>query len=388
MRRILTLLLIVLVYTSVLPLWAADGPVKDWTVLVYLNADNNLDPFGLKDVREMEAIGSSDRRNVVVLIDREQGGAKTLYVKKGGSTVIEDHGEIDMGDWRTLAEFGRMAVRDFPSRQLALVIWNHGSGWRQRGPTWERGISYDDSSGNHINTPALGRALAAIAEARGGPIDLLGMDACLMQMAEVCWEVRQHARIVVASEETEPGNGWPYKGVLKPLAADPALSAAAFARAIVLAYRNSYLAWSPLYSTTQSAVDTAHLVPAMEALDALGRLLERKVMDVEIRSAILDRVLPEVQRFYLTDNADLVDFCVRLRGAVRDPEIDRQALACQRALTREGEGAILISRTTGKGMGGADGLAIYLPQGRMHPSYRQLAFAGNGWLRFLQAIGK
>lgn len=386
MRHCTIAILFMLVAAIATP--AAETPaVKDWTVLVYLNADNNLDEFGVKDLKEMEKIGSSDQVNVVVLIDREHSGAKTFYVEKGKSRLLKDHGEIDMGNWRTLVDFGCYGVENFPSRKLLLVVWNHGSGWRSdENPLLGRGISYDDSSGNHINTPALGTALEKIAEKRGAPIDIFGMDACLMQMLEVATEVQGSVGQLVASEETEPGNGWPYTGVLKPLVANPAISAAEFARQIVTAYRNSYLAWSVLYATTQSALDMKQLDPLLTAVNDLGNLLADKLRwNSDLAWTLSETVYPAVQRFAYRDNADLVSFCKELRRAVSDREIDQAALAVQRLLTRR-DGVVAISRTTGKGVSGADGLAIYLPFSRPNPAYRQLKFAGNGWYRFLKVL--
>ncbi|MGB2825071.1 MAG: clostripain-related cysteine peptidase, partial [Thermoplasmata archaeon] len=46
-------------------------PLEDaeWTVMVYLDGDNNLEPYGLSDLAEMEAVGSVDGVNVIVLMD-------------------------------------------------------------------------------------------------------------------------------------------------------------------------------------------------------------------------------------------------------------------------------------------------------------------------------
>lgn len=43
---------------------------KKWTVMVFLNAANNLEPFGIEDLNEMEKVGSSREVNVVVELAR------------------------------------------------------------------------------------------------------------------------------------------------------------------------------------------------------------------------------------------------------------------------------------------------------------------------------
>jgi len=51
---------------------------KEWTVMVYLNAKNNLERFGIKDVNEMEMVGSSDKVNIVVEFGRMEGYGEYL----------------------------------------------------------------------------------------------------------------------------------------------------------------------------------------------------------------------------------------------------------------------------------------------------------------------
>jgi hypothetical protein len=46
---------------------------KKWTVMVFLNAANNLEPYGIEDMNEMEKIGSTRDVNVVVELAALQG---------------------------------------------------------------------------------------------------------------------------------------------------------------------------------------------------------------------------------------------------------------------------------------------------------------------------
>ena len=46
------------------------------------------------------------------------------------------------------------------------------------------------------------------------PLSLLGLDPGLMSNLEVASQAQQHLEAVVASEELEPGDGWPYSLVL------------------------------------------------------------------------------------------------------------------------------------------------------------------------------
>src|SRR5262245_56016982 len=45
---------------------------SSWTLLVYMVADNNLEPFALQDIAEMADVGSSQNLNIIVQIDRAE----------------------------------------------------------------------------------------------------------------------------------------------------------------------------------------------------------------------------------------------------------------------------------------------------------------------------
>ena len=135
---------------------------KEWTFLIFLNADNNLDQFGVGDVEEMTQVGSTDQFNMVVQLDRAQGQpCNRLFINKGDYELVESMGECDMGSADVLTDFVDWGAQNYPAKKYAVVIWNHGSGWNKRqGNTIFRGISYDDESGNHITTAQLTPALA------------------------------------------------------------------------------------------------------------------------------------------------------------------------------------------------------------------------------------
>jgi len=48
----------------------------NWTFMVYLDADNNLESAGIDDFLEMAAVGTSPNVNIVVQMDRTSGSEK------------------------------------------------------------------------------------------------------------------------------------------------------------------------------------------------------------------------------------------------------------------------------------------------------------------------
>ncbi len=127
--------------------------LAEWTVLVYMDGDNNLELSALRDLNEMEAAGGSERVNVVVQVDRALGETTVdgdwtggrRYLMRGdadadlmASELLEEMGEINMGDPQTLADFVAWGMQTYPANRTALVMWDHGAGWN--------GISFDSDT--------------------------------------------------------------------------------------------------------------------------------------------------------------------------------------------------------------------------------------------------
>jgi hypothetical protein len=53
--------------------------VKKWTFMVYIDADNNLDPYAELDLKEMESIGSTGDVNIVALVDLLYVNGTVMY---------------------------------------------------------------------------------------------------------------------------------------------------------------------------------------------------------------------------------------------------------------------------------------------------------------------
>jgi len=256
-----------------------------WLVMVYMAADNNLDPYALEDVIEMQKIGSSDTLKITVLMDRVDYGdwteARRFLVNRPASQggkpswdpalpTCESVGELNMGDPKVLSEFVKWSLEKYPQPNTMLVLWNHGGGWRSsdggaparklnplrvNGQRNSRGIAWDDTDGDFLEMREVRAALEPFA-----PMTVIGADACLMGMLEVAYELREQGRYFIGSQDLEPGDGWAYDRWLPALASTPALDPESLCREVVRTYTESYGA-KPV---TLSAVRLA-AVPALAA---------------------------------------------------------------------------------------------------------------------------
>ncbi|RCK80049.1 MAG: Clostripain [Candidatus Ozemobacter sibiricus] len=385
MKRVASITLpLLLIIAIVLPSFAEEPAVaptpKEWTLAVFLNGDNNLDPFGIEDMKEMSAIGSNDWLNMVVLMDRENGPAALYYIEKGNIKKLKDMGELDMGDYRQLIGFARLVARDFPAKRYILGIWNHGSGWKNAAKKVFRGISYDDQSGNHITTAQLGIALREIKGIFGHNIDILNFDACLMQMAEVVYVCRGSVDYIVASEEVEPGKGTPYDDVFKHLTAT--IKTDTFVKAWVKAFVSSYSGGSQgIDDCTQSGINVAAMEGVYDAINGFAKAAMGGKFNAQFAQA-----LQQVQRFAYPENVDLIHLATLLKGSITETGMQT---ACGK-LIGACQTAIIANGSNGAGLRNAKGLAIYLPHDYyLESGYTNLEFAkATMWDEMILDLGK
>ena len=367
------------------PVPAAPGLVtpsntKEWTIMVYFNGKNNLEGNALTDMNEMEMIGSSDRVNVVVELGRMDGydqsdgdwkTARRYLVKRDNdiyrvtSPVVKDLGKVDMGDYKHLADFGKWAKTNYPAKKYMLIVWNHGSGWVKSIGRADKGISYDYETGNHISTPQLGMALKAI-----GKVDIYASDACLMQMAEVGYEIKDYADYIVGSEETESSDGYTYNTLLGPLVAKPGMGAEELGKLAVDSYSDHY---------QSQGVDSTHSLVKASALDGLIPLVNDFVATVMASKDSVKTAINQAQSYIYHDNKDMSHFLTLYMAFTKNAAIKAKAQSLQNYLLNK---LVIHNRVTGS-YGASKGLAIYMP-GSPNLDYRDLAWAkASQWDEFI-----
>jgi len=365
---------------------AEKAETKDWTIMVYINAKNNLEPFGIKDVNEMEAVGSTSRVNVVVELGRlgsDDGkepvwkGQRRFLVKKDSdsnkitSPIVMDIPKADMGDYRHLVEFGKWAKQNYPARKYMLVVWNHGSGWNlaKGGPFTPTGISYDDETNNHITTVQLGQALSGL-----GGVSVYGSDACLMQMASVDYEIKGSVDIIVGSEQTEPGDGYDYTGFLKQVNAS-ALTPEDVAKAAVQSYRDWYARKGE--DTTQSALRASALSGLLSQVGEFG-----SAVMASGEGGLLKKAKKEAVYFTESDNRDLYDLVSIIVKGTKNAAVRTKGTALMSFIEKD---LMLVNMPTGSYTKNAHGLAIYTPQYSYSSAYDKLAWAKESqWDEFMK----
>jgi len=207
---------------------AAYAAPPKWTVMVYMDGDNNLESYVTPDIEQELAVpGSSADVNVIALADRTPGydtsrgnwtTTKLFYITNGiladAAHAMADWGERNMADPQTLIDFVAWCKTNYPAEHYALSFWDHGWSWH---PGWNMA---DDTSGDTLEYHEVKNALASL-----GFIDVIMYDACDMASIEMADLWHGYATAVCGSQEEVGGNGIEYDYVLSRLVADPTMTA-------------------------------------------------------------------------------------------------------------------------------------------------------------------
>jgi hypothetical protein len=409
---------------------------RQWTWMVFLAGDNDLQDYALKDLHELKLHGSSDEVAVVAQYDRRADHlTRRFYLRQGtqpSQDVVAELPESNTGDPATLLDFITWAASSYPARHYALILWGHGTGWKDddiyqaaqrqgldgrladsslistvRGNARravfrssldnlvriaiERAIAFDDSASDFLDNLELQRVLETACDRLGQPIDILGFDACLMSMLEVHYQLRRACQVVIGSQEIEPSGGWPYDAILAELQQQPDMTTEELARKIVDEYVDHYKSLDARLAVTQAAVQPEKTQALIHRIQNFSKILASSATQPALLPQLFN-ALRLSQSFTERDYIDLVSFCKKLsKKETHSTEAGLLAAAAQEVLEQITglNSPLLASRSNGSQVSDAHGISIYLPTKNISGIYSDLDFAKDTqWGDFLSAFIK
>jgi len=243
-----------------------------YTIMIYMNGSDLESEFGLAtdDLVEMLDSGvDSKNANVIILT----GGAEVWQndaipeyeciiwqLDNGWLNEIESMGKVNMGNPNTLRDFITFSMENYPAQKYGLIMWNHGGGSIA-------GFGHDENFSDGSLT--LNDMQKAFEESglRKQKLEFLGFDACLMASIEMAIIASDYARVLIASEDLEPGDGWDYN-FLSVLNINPNISGLNLGKVIVDTFIDFYGEDSDEILSL-SVVDLSKVAPVMEAMGEL-----------------------------------------------------------------------------------------------------------------------
>lgn len=295
---------------------------KEWTFICYLDADNNLNSYGIADVNEMEQVGSTADINIVVLFDGSSNGdSKAYYIQQDADTgtitspqipltsINASWGtELNMGNPQTCIDFVKYVYNNYPAKRYAMDFWNHGGSWKY-------GMCSDDTNGDDYTMQEVRTIYEKLRADTGKKLlwDVMGMDECLMSDVEVAYDAKQYVDYICSSEDSIGGDGWEYNLVLQHIKDQPTMNPETFAYWIYKEYGN-YYGTSGTYTTMSVVNVTEFDYTLMPAINNLGQKLKHKAKTLNSNIATAASNSASWQGY--TWNRDLVHFAQNLQSQI------------------------------------------------------------------------
>jgi hypothetical protein len=409
--------------------------MKEWTFMVYIAADNDLNRFSTRNLEDMSKVGSNKNLNIVAHLDKQGSTEKTkrLYVEKD-KLVQVNYGQpssfqkLDSGCETTLIDFCEWTILNYPAKHYALVLWNHGSGisdnvagrlvnsselfvfnpltnmleldrsitffdFAHKKEKEHRGVCFSDTYNSFLTNQKLEFALKSVQQngLKGKKFDIIGYDACLMAMTEVADLISPYADIAVFSQEVELGAGWKYDEVLRPFNYSVP-TPEQFAVHIVAAFNTAYQSITQDY--TFSAVSLSKFTALERTLDSLsGTLIE--MLKYQQGTSLLNIIRAARSKNYCTHFSqptyiDLDHFLANLfdtlNYATLTPEKEylKSNLRSLIDTARLNLAQCVLAHVEGRNLARARGLSIYYPARFVDSTYTITPFARkNRWLNLI-----
>jgi hypothetical protein len=357
---------------------AAPPSNTEWTVMVYMSGDNNLEDYIVNDLElELGALGSNADVEVVALADRGPGydtrrgdwqTTKLFHVTRGmqadAASAVADWGERNLGNPQTLVDFVTWSKANYPADRYALVFWGHGWSWH---PGW---VMEDDTSADTLDYDEVETTFGAI-----GFNDVVAFDGCNMASLEILKQWQGHASVLSGSQEYVGWDGIEYDTVIAQLRATPTMSTDAVGIAFSQSATNDRT-WSTI------ALD-GRLTTLLGAVDTWSNTLRT---NLAANRRDYTSAFNATRTFWQAPmDKDLWDMAYELDRTVTVPAVRTASQAVMSAVSN----AVLFNRTV-PSYADAKGITIYHPskasQKLDYAYYKTLELATTtGWDGFLDA---
>ncbi|MCD4777114.1 MAG: hypothetical protein K8S15_13840 [Candidatus Aegiribacteria sp.] len=347
-----------------------------WTFLFYDDAEfSGYDPL-FDFANECR---SSANVNVIVLQDDMAYPAFIYYVRPDGSlSLLEELGEVNMGDWETLQDFLSYGKTNFPADRYFLTMYDHGAGW------W--GACVDETSDDMLYMNEIQIAIQAV-----NGVDMLAFTApCLMGALESAYELRSCVGVYMGSEDLSGYIFW--RGIMDDIAAilddSAALSNTEIGNMVIDLIESNL---EPPYGqwATMCAVEQSQLQAMIDVFDELCVYMTTNIDDIaptvqDARNQVWEMGMGGT---YNMDEIDFYDFLVTYLALEDDPFVTAKLQEVMDLYE-----FVIINECHGSSEPRTNGLSINFPEleyGSQIESYvsMDLDFASNtGWDEFLIAF--
>lgn len=392
----------------------------EWTFMFYVQAKNNLFTAIMENFHEIAKTLKSDKVAIYVqwYLPNHEGIQRFHITPNSIERVYSSDSFHDNHLSQELIDFVEWCMERAPAKKYAAILSNHGLGIID--PEWgkpvkmiqnplsmlhnqrvqiedlvdtlhfdtfsdnNRGILFDETRRVYMNNQELVKSFEGIKKLRKGEkLDLIGMDACYMQMLGIADILSPYGKNFVASQDVELARGWGYAGIMKSLNQNPKCSGKELAQYIVNSYDGLYKGKTNLFTLSALDLESVQLVKNRTG-DLSNLLLKLYEKNNNETKSMVRQARSRCQQFSMQAYVDLKSFCQELQKLIPATKKELKPLSTMVNSTIAAIDKSVISNTASTYFNRAHGLSIYFPLYRIDKSFIDTPFARNSsWLELL-----
>lgn len=182
-------------------------------VLIYIGANNNLHYDAINTIEKIKKGAKSlNKDQVIVIYAKTQSISTLLKITRPGNQIKIDTlknfrsgNSSDAGFMKEVIDLTRNSVR---AKKYGLVLWSHATSWIPPANTKTKSFGSDDFQEMDI------KDLRSILQDNW---EYIMFDACSMASIEVCYELKDIAKFILASPSEVLSTSFPYDLILLDL---------------------------------------------------------------------------------------------------------------------------------------------------------------------------
>lgn len=375
--------------------------LRRWAFCSYMVTEGIIDDDN--NISELISVGSSKEIHVSYLIDRNDSKGMEFCeigeARDGLSAEIVYCKQIDYenaADPRVLLELLKWCFQTLPAENWIFTLYGHGAGFKPFGSENKHfGLDAHTSrlGGRNasLSIPLLKKALTKAGVSGSHKFRIFGFDACLMNLAEIAFQFRDCAEMLISSQAVEPGTGWCYDELIRHAVDtdDPEIISKMIIRDFIRHHKvDPETRDDAKDQLTLSAVNTSNIQNVIDSADRLGEFLADRI---DYYKLAIRTIRSKVQCFKHEGvdfgHIDLLHFCELLSEKADEPQLSRLVKNTRDAVLK----AVVCSLSSGKCVENANGLSIWFPQGDNFTKYGEFYNSLDcnlgvtfGWTTFLK----
>jgi hypothetical protein len=315
-----------------------DPDKTKWTVMVFMGADSlpgdaDLSKEAADDIKEMQAVGSTESLNIFVQV-HNKGSVERRHIGKGDPQDVTQSAR-GATNGRALIDFLAWALNEadhVKEDRSMLVLWGHAYRFGIGPQTTPHGVdALDFAELANVLRDFQARIKLQHPKHYGldemPKLDIVAFDACDLASIEMAYQLYPYADYLLASQIGIPLPGWPYDRVLDRLKNPKGrvMGPAELGCYIARRYCSRYAA-----DDRMVALSMLDLRRASQLFDLTETLARRLAIAVDANADELSRVSDLFVRARMPDDrpfVDVAELCMYLMQYSNDAHVRSAAKA-------------------------------------------------------------